>query len=105
MNTLLEIQEWYKEQCNGDWEHGMGVKIDNIDNPGWSVKISIKETMLEGKSFSPVQYGVGDQAIDGDGKWLICRLEKGEFVGYGGPFKLEEILRVFLDWKNACRQI
>ncbi len=37
MNTLTWIQKWYAKHCNGDWEHFYGVKIETVDNPGWSV--------------------------------------------------------------------
>lgn len=101
MNTLSEIQTWYHDQCNGDWEHGYGVRIDTLDNPGWSVRITVRDTALESKSFTSVQHGVGDQSEEGSDDWMICRVENGEFVGYGGPFKLDEILRAFLDWKDG----
>ncbi|WP_338708672.1 MULTISPECIES: Imm53 family immunity protein [Paenibacillus] len=39
MNTLKWLQNWYHENCNGDWEHSYDVKIDTVDNPGWSVEI------------------------------------------------------------------
>jgi hypothetical protein len=31
--------EWYTKQCNGDWEHSYGIRIDTIDNPGWSLTL------------------------------------------------------------------
>jgi len=33
-NLLQFLQEWYLEQCNGDWEHEFGIKIETLDNPG-----------------------------------------------------------------------
>ncbi len=44
MGTLKWIQQWYYEQCDDDWEHQFGIFIETIDNPGWSVKISIENT-------------------------------------------------------------
>ncbi|OAX48412.1 hypothetical protein gpAD87_09590 [Paenibacillus sp. AD87] len=44
MNTLKWLQNWYLENCNGDWEHSYGVKIDTVDNPGWSVEIDLTDT-------------------------------------------------------------
>ncbi|MFE2849501.1 Imm53 family immunity protein, partial [Streptomyces scopuliridis] len=29
------LQNWYTQQCDGDWEHEWGVKIATLDNPGW----------------------------------------------------------------------
>lgn len=44
MDTLQELQRWYRSQCNGDWEHSYGVKIDTLDNPGWSVTVELADT-------------------------------------------------------------
>ena len=36
--------DWYLSQCNGDWEHAYGVKIDTLDNPGWTLEV--EDTVL-----------------------------------------------------------
>ena len=41
MDELQLLQEWYVAQCDGDWEHSYGVKIDTLDNPGWSLKVDL----------------------------------------------------------------
>jgi hypothetical protein len=92
MNTLLEIQQWYHAQCNGDWEHTYGVKIDTLDNPGWSVTIELFDTELKGREFPEMA------SMEHETDWIRCSVEGGKFVGYGGPFMLEQILRVFLTW-------
>jgi hypothetical protein len=98
MNALQSIQQWYRSQCNGDWEHSYGIKIDNIDNPGWAVKIDLRDTELEQADFDQVSYGGGDQSdVSGD-DWLMCHRTAHEFEGCGGPTKLEEILCIFLKW-------
>ncbi len=51
MDELTWIQNWYAEQCNGDWEHCYGITIENLDNPGWKVDIPLTDTDLEEKSF------------------------------------------------------
>jgi hypothetical protein len=48
MNALQWLQVWYKSQCNGDWEHQHGIKINTLDNPRWDLKIDIYNTDLEG---------------------------------------------------------
>ncbi|MER6678329.1 immunity 53 family protein [Streptomyces sp. NPDC000983] len=45
------LQRWYSAQCDEHWEHEWGVKIDTLDNPGWSVRIDLEETDLEGHDF------------------------------------------------------
>lgn len=101
MGTLKELQDWYKSQCNDDWEHSYGVKIDTLDNPGWSVTIDIADTDFEGVTFRQVEYGVGANGMASGENWLTCKVENGKFVGYGGPHKLEEILTIFLNWAKT----
>ena len=48
MSTIKEIEDWYRAQCDDEWEHQFGMKIDPLDNPGWSVEIDLKGTNLEG---------------------------------------------------------
>lgn len=31
------LEDWYQSNCDGDWEHGFGVTIESLDNPGWSL--------------------------------------------------------------------
>ncbi|MDQ7778906.1 MAG: Imm53 family immunity protein, partial [Planctomycetota bacterium] len=51
MNALIELQKWFAGHCNGDWEHGAGITITTLDNPGWGVDISLEGTELENKPF------------------------------------------------------
>jgi hypothetical protein len=98
MSALVDLQEWYFSQCNEDWEHTYGVSIGTLDNPGWSFAVELTDTYLEAITFTEHSYGVG---LDGDAsgdEWLICKVEGGKFVGYGGPRKLEEMISVFLSW-------
>jgi hypothetical protein len=46
MDALTWLQGWYLSQCDGDWEHGHGVDIGTLDNPGWRVEIRVAETEL-----------------------------------------------------------
>jgi len=54
MSTVQELQTWYQAQCNGKWEHTCGVKIETLDNPGWSLTIDLAETNLSGRSFTKI---------------------------------------------------
>lgn len=44
MTTLKRFQRWYEVHCDGDWEHEEGVLIATLDNPGWQVRISLRDT-------------------------------------------------------------
>lgn len=101
MKTLKSIKEWYHSQCDGDWEHSYGVKIQNIDNPGWQVNIDFRDAELEHVDFPEVSYGVGEDSDTSGDEWMLCRRTEFEFDGCGGPFKLTEILDTFLEWAQT----
>lgn len=98
MNTLQNIQNWYASQCNGKWEHQNGISILSTDNPGWWVKIDIKETPLRSRSFTRVSRNIGSDGHPSDTDWINCYLENGIWNGAGDINKLEEILEVFDKW-------
>ncbi|WDZ59746.1 Imm53 family immunity protein [Paenibacillus polymyxa] len=50
MDILTWLQEWYYLHCDEDWEHEERIKITTLDNPGWHIKINLKETELETKN-------------------------------------------------------
>jgi hypothetical protein len=94
-STIRRLATWYRAQCNGDWEHDDGVQIDTRDNPGWSVRISIRGTAVGDADFAELK-----ELIDEVG-WIHCRVVDGHFEGFGGPLELERILVVFLLWAEA----
>ena len=93
MNYLKALQDWYKSNCDGDWEHCYGIKIDTLDNPGWAVEINLVDTKWENKDFQYVQI---QRKYEDD--WIHCKVESNVFYGCGGPDNLEEILRIFYEW-------
>ena len=98
MNALSELQKWYRSQCNGDWEHGEGIKIGTLDNPGWTLEVSLQGTTLEAAEFAERSYGVGENAQASGDDWLTCKVEQKVFKGLGGPLKLDEMIQIFLGW-------
>jgi hypothetical protein len=44
MDAITRLQMWYLGQCDGSWEHQFGVRIETLDNPGWSVTIDLDGT-------------------------------------------------------------
>jgi hypothetical protein len=95
MSVLADLQHWYEAQCNDDWEHQFGVTIDTLDNPGWAVTIDLDDTNLAGVAFQEVK------DIEHERDWISCWVEGDKFKGAGGPLKLEEILRIFLNWASS----
>ena len=99
MNTLQDLQQWYWAHCDGNWEHGYGVEIVTIDNPGWKVTIDLTDTELSSRSFTEVK------RLEHETDWIRCRVRDEKFEGSGGPFMLEEILKVFLTWAKVSQAI
>ncbi len=77
------------------------MRIETLDNPGWSVTIALEGTALEEVPYAEIR----DMGPARD--WIICRREASENGperhGAGGPRMLRTILRHFLDWA-ATRQ-
>jgi hypothetical protein len=81
--------------CNNDWEHTYGVFISNIDNPGWTLKVELKDTYLYEIQFNELKIQRNDED-----DWIICKVENGDFQGFGGLKNLGELLNIFLDWAD-----
>jgi hypothetical protein len=94
---MKEYLEWLQnifaeDLCNGDWEHGMGISISTLDNPGWAFRFSLKDTDLENLSFTPIEVEVDEN------NWYMCRVRNQVFEGAGGPKNLTDIFKVFQAW-------
>jgi hypothetical protein len=97
VSPIARLQQWYLAQCDEDWEHSYGIKIDTLDNPGWIVRIDLTDTPVENAAFTPLV--VHRSETD----WLDCAVRNAQFHGAGGPLNLEEILVAFLDWADGHR--
>ncbi len=80
--------DWYKSQCDGDWEHTFGVNIATIDNPGWSLKVDIVETSVEGKT-------VCEKSMEDEDDWYNIKCDGKVFKAYGDPTKLQFLIEYF----------
>jgi hypothetical protein len=34
-SVISTIERWFKERCDGMWEHRFSITIETTDNPGW----------------------------------------------------------------------
>lgn len=69
------LQKWYHAHCNGDWEHGNGIHLGTIDNPGWRLTINLGDTELEDKKFEKIHI----ERSEND--WIFCTVRNGKFEG------------------------
>lgn len=86
------LQEWYSRHTDGDWEHQNGIKIETLDNPGWSVLIDLDGTELSDRDFQR------RQVERSENDWFHLWTDHGEFEIACGPMNLEEALGVFREW-------
>ena len=92
------LQAWYATQCDGEWEHGYGLEIQTIDNPGWSLKIDLNGTSLTDRPYER-------QAIHrSEHEWVESWVEHGQFQAACGPLNLGEALYMFRRWAEAEEQ-
>lgn len=85
MSAAKRISTWFKSQCNGDWEHGNGITIESLDNPGWVAVIDLDGTNHENLKI---------RGSEGDIEWEACNRE---LIGTCGAESLEEMLAKLAD--------
>jgi hypothetical protein len=89
------LERWYLSQCNGEWEHAWGVRIDTVDNPGWSVSIDLRDTKKDGKSIARAR-------VDRDkNDWIHYWAEESQFQIRCGPLNLSEAIEIFVAWFDS----
>ncbi|MFH0733814.1 MAG: immunity 53 family protein [bacterium] len=88
-DILKWLENWYSSNCNEDWEHMYGIKIGTLDNPGWDVRIDLKETEFENETVDRFLYD------NGDDDWYSYEIIDAQFIAYGDPTKLSFLLGLF----------
>jgi len=98
ISDLTWLQDWYRSNCDGTWEHGYGVHIDTVDNPGWHVTINLKGTRHQSLVATAVEADMTEQ------DWVHCFIRDLKFEGAGDSSNLEIILRTFRSWVESWDQ-
>lgn len=83
------LQEWYTNNCDGEWEHDYGVQIKTLDNPGWLVTIDLYGTELEGLE---IPYSLNEIS---DEIWIGYSIINNVFKGVGTSGELNKIIEIF----------
>jgi len=86
---LRWLQDWYLSMCDGEWEHDEGLKIISSDNPGWIVRINVRDTKLEEVQ---IPYQLVEKSTT---DWYGIAIQDSVFSGVGDPLKLEFIISTF----------
>ena len=89
MHPVNWLMEWYRAQCDGDWEHQYGVRIGTIDNPGWSLEVDLVDTSDDGRT-------APQELIErSEDDWLFVEVKESTFRARGGPGNLGEMIDAF----------
>ena len=89
MESIDRLQKWYKNQCNGDWEHDFGITIETLDNPGWLLTIDLQLTSLQG-----IEFETEEEKSEFD--WYQIKIKDWKYIAYGDPDKLSFLIDYFL---------
>jgi len=103
-DPLAWLLDWYLAQCDGDWEHDCGVKVETLDNPGWSLTIDLRDTELEDQAFARVEHGQPSENLEawrGLGSWWVCEVKDRRFQAHCGPLDLAVVIDLFRSWAGA----
>lgn len=93
MDIMGFFKEWYISKCDGEWEHMHGIKISNIDNPGWQIEITGED--------KKIPFTI-DQAV-GEDSWMVINASEDKFTGYCSAENLLMVLEHAKKWIiNAC---
>lgn len=88
-DPFAKLQAWYKDRCNGEWEHQYGINIETIDNPGWLVTIDLVATPWEDLDVERVS------TISSETSWFHYQIMDGQFIGSGGAKNLPDVIEGF----------
>jgi hypothetical protein len=90
---LKGLQELYASLWDGEWEHGHGIHIGTLDNPGWWLQVELTGTYLFDRTFDEVNVEGADED-----DWYFCKVEDHVFDAACGPHRLCDIIALFLEW-------
>jgi hypothetical protein len=92
--SIFKLAAWYERQCVDEWHEDHGVKIDTLDNPGWSLKVDLEGTALEDRPYDDVKI----ERSEND--WIVARRYGSVFEAFGGPRNLDEMINIFVQWAD-----
>ncbi|QGZ94504.1 Imm53 family immunity protein [Terricaulis silvestris] len=94
-DLVKRLEQLLVSLSDGEWEHGLGITIENLDNPGWSIRVCLDGTPFDHLIVSPRMTERSDR------DWIHLATEKNGhdtfLVCACGPENLSEALATILD--------
>lgn len=95
-NAITALQAWYARQCDGEWEHGYGIRLQTLDNPGWTITVSLHGTPMEHEDMTARLLN-----YQHDTDWIIIQKEGASLKGACGALQLEAMLSLVCEWLHS----
>ena len=81
MNSIEFLQNWFQSNCDGNWEHNFGIKIETLDNPGWYIVVDLENTSMENTYIN--------QSVDSSERdWFDIKTLNKQLIATGDSHKL-----------------
>jgi hypothetical protein len=95
------IQNWFNDQCDGEWEHTHVIKIQSLDNPGWNIEIDFNNTKVNIDDLDWRLYEISET------DWVGFSIINNIFSASGDSLKLDLMFKIFklLAEKNTLDDI
>lgn len=95
LDVMERLAQWFRKHCDGDWEHEVRLRLENLDNPGWSLEVNLADTFDH-----PIRFErIAEHRSSED--WLVCWLEGDRFNATCGVSNLREMLELFVSWAES----
>lgn len=90
--NFSRIENWYRNRCDGEWEHDGGIRIATLDNPGWIIHVNFCgldhrfDTSISSRNF---------ERSEDDWAFFSYDAAEDELRIACGPANLTEVFEVF----------
>ncbi|EDP72128.1 hypothetical protein FBALC1_13542 [Flavobacteriales bacterium ALC-1] len=89
MEILDWIQDWFKANCDGDWEKDEVIQITTLAAPGWEVEIDISRTSIANLEIKWILNEINRH------DWYGVKVKNQKFFAAGDANKLTFLLDLF----------
>ena len=73
-NMLKWLQNWFFQNCDGQWETRERFFLRTIDNPGWGISLYLQDSVYENKLFNKI---IIDRTTQ---DWCHCLIRNKELM-------------------------
>lgn len=103
LDTSIRMARWYAWQCDGDWEHEYGIRVERVHD-GWNLSIDLSFTEVESVDFDLQKvYAEFRVARPYDASIQLSRAGK-QLRGKCGAGAMTDMVGVAFDWIEYIRE-